>query len=106
MHLIASWGKWAVAILTSRGEIVRRDTYAPLAAFERANFAGTFRKLQHCRCHHKISGLSRERHWTSKDDAARSEIMSASMNVVEKIRTEIRALEHELDRREKQEKRL
>ena len=39
-----------------------------------------------------------------KDDAARSEIMSASINVVEKIRTEIRALEHELDRREKQEK--
>jgi hypothetical protein len=39
-----------------------------------------------------------------KDDVARSEIMSASINVVEKIRTEIRALEHELDRREKQEK--
>jgi predicted HAD superfamily phosphohydrolase len=31
-----------------------------------------------------------------KDDVARSEIMSASINVVEKIRTEIRALEHEL----------
>ena len=31
-----------------------------------------------------------------KDDAARSEIMSASMNVVEKIRTEIRALEMNL----------
>jgi predicted HAD superfamily phosphohydrolase len=39
-----------------------------------------------------------------KDDTARSEIMTASVNVVEKIRTEIRALEHELDRRENQEK--
>jgi len=39
-----------------------------------------------------------------KDDAARSEIMSASINVVEKIRIEIRALEHEPDRREKREK--
>jgi hypothetical protein len=39
-----------------------------------------------------------------KDDTARSEIMTASANVVEKIRTEIRALEHELDRRENQEK--
>ena len=35
-----------------------------------------------------------------KDDTAQSEIMTASVNVVEKIRTEIRALEHELDRRE------
>jgi hypothetical protein len=40
-----------------------------------------------------------------KDDTARSEIMTASINVVEEIRTEIRALEHELDRRENQEKR-
>jgi hypothetical protein len=39
-----------------------------------------------------------------KDDTARSEIMTASLNVVEKIRTEIRALEHELDRRENKEK--
>ena len=39
-----------------------------------------------------------------KDDTARSEIMMASLNVVEKIRTEIRALEHELDRRENKEK--
>jgi len=39
-----------------------------------------------------------------KDDTARSEIMTASLNVVEKIRTEIRALEHELDRRENMEK--
>jgi hypothetical protein len=39
-----------------------------------------------------------------KDDTARSEIMTASVNVVEKIRTEIRALEHELDRRENKEK--
>jgi hypothetical protein len=39
-----------------------------------------------------------------KDDTARSEIMTASANVVEKIRTEIRALEHELDRRENKEK--
>ena len=39
-----------------------------------------------------------------KDDTARSEIMTASVNAVEKIRTEIRALEHELDRRENQEK--
>jgi hypothetical protein len=40
-----------------------------------------------------------------KDDTARSEIMTASINVVEKIRTEIRSLEHELDRRENQEER-
>ncbi|MGB6542674.1 MAG: hypothetical protein WBF03_17600 [Xanthobacteraceae bacterium] len=39
-----------------------------------------------------------------KDDTTRSEIMTASTNVVEKIRTEIRALEHELDRRENKEK--
>ena len=39
-----------------------------------------------------------------KDDTARSEIMTASLNVVAKIRTEIRALEHELDRRENKEK--
>ena len=39
-----------------------------------------------------------------KDDTARSELMAASMTAVEKIRTEIRALEHELDRRENQEK--
>ena len=39
-----------------------------------------------------------------KGDTARSEIMTASANVVEKIKTEIRALEHELDRRENQEK--
>jgi hypothetical protein len=39
-----------------------------------------------------------------KDDTARSEIMTASMDGVEKIRTEIGTLEHELDRREKQEK--
>ena len=39
-----------------------------------------------------------------KDDTARSEIMTASVNVVEKIQTEIRALEHELDRRENKEK--
>ena len=40
-----------------------------------------------------------------KDDPVRSEIMTASINVVEKIRTEIRSLEHELDRRENQEER-
>lgn len=40
-----------------------------------------------------------------KDDTARNEIITASINVVEKIRTEIRALEHELDRRENEEKR-
>jgi hypothetical protein len=40
-----------------------------------------------------------------KDDTARSEIMTASINVIEKNRTEIRALEHELDRHENQEKR-
>jgi two-component sensor histidine kinase len=28
-------------------QAVTRDTYAPLSAFERANFAGAFRKLQH-----------------------------------------------------------
>ena len=40
-----------------------------------------------------------------KDDTGRIEIMAASMTVLEKIRAEIRALEHELDRRETQEKR-
>jgi len=40
-----------------------------------------------------------------KDDTGRIELMAASMTVLEKIRTEIRALEHELDRREDQEKR-
>ena len=41
----------------------------------------------------------------SKDDAGRIELMAASMTALEKTRTEIRALEHELDRREDQEKR-
>jgi hypothetical protein len=40
-----------------------------------------------------------------KDDQARSELLTADIKVLEKIRTEIRALEHELDRREDQEKR-
>jgi len=40
-----------------------------------------------------------------KDDIARSELMAANIKVVEIIATEIRALEHELDRREDQEKR-
>jgi hypothetical protein len=40
-----------------------------------------------------------------KDDAPGIELTAASINVVEKIRTEIRSLEHELDRREDQEKR-
>ncbi len=39
------------------------------------------------------------------DDTGRVEIMAASVPVLEKIRAEIRALEHELDRRENQEKR-
>ncbi len=39
-----------------------------------------------------------------KDDTGRNELMTASITVVEKIRTEIRALEHELDRREDKEK--
>ena len=39
-----------------------------------------------------------------KDDPARSDLMTANMKALEKIRTEIRALEHELDRREDQEK--
>jgi hypothetical protein len=38
-------------------------------------------------------------------NTGRIELMAASMTVLEKIRTEIRALEHELDRREDQEKR-
>ena len=40
-----------------------------------------------------------------KDDTGRIELMTASITTVEKIRTEIRALEHELDRREGKEKR-
>jgi hypothetical protein len=40
-----------------------------------------------------------------RDDSARSELLTANIKALEKIRTEIRALEHELDRREDQEKR-
>jgi hypothetical protein len=40
-----------------------------------------------------------------KDDAGRIELSTANMTALEKIRSEIRALEHELDRREDQEKR-
>ena len=39
-----------------------------------------------------------------KDDMARSELMAANIKVVEIIATEIRALEHELDRQEIAEK--
>jgi hypothetical protein len=38
------------------------------------------------------------------DDTARIELMAANLKVVEKVRTEIRALEHELDRQEKADK--
>jgi hypothetical protein len=38
------------------------------------------------------------------DDPARIELMAANLNVVERIRTEIRALEHELDHQEQVEK--
>src|ERR1700747_2733395 len=38
------------------------------------------------------------------DDSPRIELMAANLKVVEKIRTEIRALEHELDRQERAEK--
>ena len=38
------------------------------------------------------------------DDPARIELMAANLNVVEKVRTEIRALEHELDHQEQTEK--
>ena len=40
-----------------------------------------------------------------KDDPARSELLTANIKALEKIRTEIRAVEHELDRREDHEKR-
>jgi hypothetical protein len=39
-----------------------------------------------------------------KDDTARIELTAANVKVVEKIQTEIRALEHELDRQEAAEK--
>jgi hypothetical protein len=39
-----------------------------------------------------------------KDDSARIELTAANVKVVEKIQTEIRALEHELDRQEAAEK--
>jgi hypothetical protein len=39
-----------------------------------------------------------------KDDMARDELLAANLNVVDKIQTEIRALEHELDRQETAEK--
>jgi hypothetical protein len=38
------------------------------------------------------------------DDPARIELMAANIDVVKKIRTEIRALEHELDNQEQAEK--
>lgn len=38
------------------------------------------------------------------DDTARIELTAANVKVVEKIQTEIRALEHELDRQEAAEK--
>jgi hypothetical protein len=38
------------------------------------------------------------------DDPARIELMAANVNVVKKIRTEINALEHELDHQEEVEK--
>jgi hypothetical protein len=38
------------------------------------------------------------------DDPARIELMAANLNVVTKVRTEIGALEHELDHQEKVEK--
>ena len=38
------------------------------------------------------------------DDPARIELMAANLNVVKKVRTEIRALEHELDHQEEVEK--
>jgi hypothetical protein len=40
-----------------------------------------------------------------KDDPARSELLTGNIKALEKMRTEIRALEHELDRREDEEKR-
>ena len=40
-----------------------------------------------------------------KVDPARSELLTANIKALEKIRTEIRAVEHELDRREDHEKR-
>jgi hypothetical protein len=40
-----------------------------------------------------------------KDDSARSELLTGNIKALEKMRTEIRALEHELDRREDEEKR-
>jgi hypothetical protein len=40
----------------------------------------------------------------AKDDTARIELMAANLKVVDKIRTEIRALEHELDLQEKADK--
>jgi hypothetical protein len=38
------------------------------------------------------------------DDAGRVELVAANQKVVEKIRTEIRVLEHEIDRQEKADK--
>jgi hypothetical protein len=38
------------------------------------------------------------------DDPARIELMAANVNVVKKVRTEISALEHELDHQEEAEK--
>jgi hypothetical protein len=86
------------------GQNRRRTANAPLSAFEWANFASSFRKLQRC-CDHKISGFSYEPIGLLKDDTARSELITANMKVLEKIRTDIRALERELDRREDEEKR-
>ena len=51
---------------------------------------------------YKIKASRYEGHLCATD-TGRIELMAASMTVLEKIRTEIRALEHELDRREDQE---
>ena len=85
-------------------QIVGRGTYAPLSAFERANFVSTFGELQHHR-QLKYQLFLASAIGLPKDDTGRTEIMGATMTVLEKIRAEIRALEHELDRREDQEKR-
>jgi hypothetical protein len=88
---------------------VRRDTNALLSAFGPTNFIDAFRQSQRYCCH-VIAAITKYQASLASgtglpiDDTPRNQLMAANLKVVEKIRTEIRALEHELDRQEGAEK--
>jgi hypothetical protein len=67
-----------------------RDTYAPLSAFERTNFAGAFRKLQLIAAITKYQVFLASAIGLPKDDTGRIELMAASLTVLEKIRQSAR----------------